>query len=303
MSCDVTNIRIEPADASWEVEESWCVQTVADVSSSLNNKWFKFGKSGQTTYSHYAWFNVAAGGVDPAIAGLTAVPVAIAANATAAAVATALNSAIDALSDFESEASNDEVTIRCATAGMSAGVLEGTAATGFTFTQEAEGGDLDLGLLDGDIEVSFEQSLFEVTAHQTGTSAIAELRQGVSCEITLTLKEVDNDTYSELFNAGGGTDTPSGGTEVFGWGKSRQGSNTIVQARRLVLHPVRLASNVYTDDFCAWKAYPLPESIVYSGENPKLLNVTFKCYLDDEKPDAIQLFAQGDWTQYVPFTV
>lgn len=303
MSCDVTSIRIEPADVSWEIEESWCVKTVADVSSALNSKWFKLGKAGQTTYSHYVWLNIGGAGVDPAPAGLTGIAATAAANATANNIATAVQTAVDASADFEAVVSGDEVTIRTITAGVSAGLLDGTAATGFTFVQEAEGGQLDLGLLDGDIEVSFEQSLFEVTAHQTGTSTIAELRQGVSCEITLALKEADADKYKELFMSGGGSDTPSGGTEVFGWGKSRQGSNTIVQARRLVLHPVRLASNVYTDDFCAWKAYPMPESIVYSGENPKILNVSFKCYLDDEKPDAIQLFGTGNWTQYVPFTL
>lgn len=301
MSCDATKIKIEPANASWEVEESWCVKALADVSSSLNNKWFKFGKAGQTTYSHYCWFNVASAGTDPAIAGLTAVAVAISANASASTVASAINTAVDALSDFESVVSGDEVEIRCAVAGESSGALDGTAATGFTFTQTSMGGSLDLGYLDGDIEVSFEESLYQVTAHQTGVTPIAELRQGVSCEIALTLKESDTAKLKEIFVSSGGADTPSGGTEVFGWGKSRQGSSTIIQARRLVLHPVRLGSAVYTDDFCAWKAYPLPDSMTYSGENPKMLSLTFKCYLDADKPEEIQLFGIGDWTQYVPF--
>lgn len=302
MACTVTNIRIEPADASWQVEEAWCVDTVADVSSSLNSKFFKLGKAGQSTYSHYVWYNVGGAGVDPAPAGLTGITVAVAVNATASTVATATQVAVDANADFEATVSGNHVTIYTVVAGESAGATDGTAATGFTFTQASEGGDLDLGLLDGDIEVSFEETLFEVTSHQTGTSKIADLRQGVSCEVALVLKEADLDKYKEIFVAGGGTDTVSGGTEVFGWGTSRQGSNTIVQARRLVLHPVRLADNDNSQDFCAWKAYPMPESIVYSGENPKLLNVTFKCYLDEEKPEEIQLFAQGDWTQYVPIT-
>lgn len=302
MACTVTNIKIEPANASWEVEEAWCIDTVADVAGSLNSKWFKIGMAGQTTYSHYVWLNVATLGVDPAPAGLTEVEVALSTGATATAVATAIQTAIDALTDFEATISGNHVTVYCAVAGESAGVAEGTAATGFTFTQASAGGSLDLGLLDGDIEVSFEETLFEVTAHQTGTSKIADLRQGVSAEVSLTLKESDKARYKEIFGAAGGAHTPSGGTEVFGWGKSKQGSNTIVQARRLVLHPVRLADGVYIDDLCFWKAYPMPETLTFSGENPKTLQVSFKCYLDEEKPDEIEMFGIGDWSQYVPIT-
>lgn len=300
MACTVTNIRIEPADASWEIESAWCVDTVADVAGSLQSASFKLGKAGQTTLSHYVWINLGGAGVDPAHAGLTAIPVTGALNVTAAALATAIQTAVDATSDFESVVDGSHVTIYNAVAGVSADMED--VDTGFTFTQAQEGGSLDLGLLDGDIEVSFEETLFEVTAHQTGTSKIADLRQGVSAEVTLTLKESDKAKYKEIFVSSGGTDTPSGGTEVFGWGKSRQGSNTVVQARRLVLHPVRLDTSDLTEDLCFWKAYAMPESIVYSGENAKVLSMSFKCYLDEEKPDAIELFAIGDWSQYVPIT-
>lgn len=300
MACTVTNIRIEPADASWEIESAWCVDTVADVAGSLQSASFKLGKAGQTTLSHYVWINLGGAGVDPAYAGLTAIPVTGALNVTAAALATAIQVAVDATSDFEAVVDGNHVTIYNAVAGVSADMLD--VDTGFTFTQAQEGGSLDLGLLDGDIEVSFEETLFEVTAHQTGTSKIADLRQGVSAEVTLTLKESDKAKYKEIFVSSGGTDTPSGGTEVFGWGKSRQGSNTVVQARRLVLHPVRLDTSDLTEDLCFWKAYAMPESIVYSGENAKVLSMSFKCYLDEEKPDAIELFAIGDWSQYVPIT-
>lgn len=300
MACTVTNIRIEPADASWEIEEAWCVDTVADVAGSLGGTYFKLSATGNSSFTHYVWIDVANGSVDPAPAGLSGIEVDIASGATAAAVATAIQTAVDAHASFEATVSGNHVSIYNATAGESAGAED--VDTGFTFTQSADGGLLDLGLLDGDIEVSFEETLFEVTAHQTGTTKIADLRQGVSVDVSLTLKESDQAKYKEIFVAAGGTDTPSGGTEVYGWGKSRQGSNTIVQARRLVLHPVRLSSSDYSEDLCFWKAYPMPETLTFSGENPKLLSLSFKCYLDENKPDAIELFASGDWTQYVPVT-
>lgn len=300
MSCNATNIKIDPADVSWQIEEKWCVETVADVASSLNSKYFRLGVSGQSTFSHYVWIDVGNTGTDPAIAGLTGVEVNISANATANTVASAINTAVDALAGFESTVSGNEITITMVGAGDSAGLLEGVAATGFTFTQQAEGGDLDLGYLDGDIEVSFEENLFEVTAHQTGVSKLADLRQGVSAEVSLVLKESNKSRFDEIFKAAGGTYTPSGGTELVGWGTNRQGSNTIVQARRLVLHPVRLASADYSEDLCFWKAYPMPESVVFSGENPKVMNITFKMYLDENQDEAIKLFSFGDWTQELP---
>ncbi len=302
MACTTTNIKIEPANAYWQIEEAWCVDTVADVAGSLQSTWFKLGKGGQTTYSHYVWLNLGGLGVDPAPAGLTAIPVTGALSITAAALATAIQTAVDAHADFEATVDGNHISIYAAAVGASAGLLDGTAPTGFTFTQSADGGDLDLGLLDGDIEVSFEETLFEVTAHQTGTSKIADLRQGVSAEVSLVLKESDIAKYNEIFQVAGDSYTPSAGTELVGWGTSKQGSNTVVQARRLILHPVRIAAGTYTEDLCSWKAYIMPESVVYSGENPKLLNVKFKMYLDSEKPAAIQLFATGDWSQLAPIT-
>lgn len=301
MSSNVQNIKIEPAYAYWQIEEQSQVTCVADVTSSLNNKWFKLGAGNNSDFTHYVWFNVGAAGTDPAPSGLTEIEVAISANATASAVATAMAAAVDAISGFNATASAAVVTIDRTVMGESAGVVDGTAATGFAFVQCQQGGNLDLGLLDGDIEVSFEEKLFEVTAHQTGVTVLADLRQGVSATVALTLKESDQEKLKEIFSkAAGGSHTPVAGTELFGWGTSKQGSNTIIQSRRLVLHPVRLGAVDYSEDLCFWKSYPLPESLTFSGENPKMTSVSFKTYLDDSKPEEVKLFAFGDWSQLAP---
>jgi hypothetical protein len=301
MSSSTTNIRIEPADVTWEIEEQWCVTAVADSSGSLDATYFTLSSSGNTAATHYVWIDVDNSSVDPAPAGLTGIEVDIATDDTAATIATAVQTAVDANGSFQATVSDSvNVIISNVGAGVSSGAEDGAAATGFIFAQQQDGGSTYLGLLDGDIEVSFEETLFELTAHQTGVSKIADLRQGVSAEVSLTIKESDAEIYKAMITAAGGSYTPSGGTELYGWGKSRQGSNTIIQARRLTLHPVRLADNVYTDDLCFWKAYPLPDSVTYSGENPRVLSVTFRCYLDTQQNDAIELFAFGDWTQEIP---
>lgn len=94
--------------------EKSTVQCVADSSSSLNNKYFTLN-SPSTGY--YVWFNVAAAGVDPAPGGRTGIPVAIAANASAATVASAVQVAVDALADFVATVVTDTVTITNAAKG------------------------------------------------------------------------------------------------------------------------------------------------------------------------------------------
>jgi hypothetical protein len=273
-----------------------------DVASSLDGKYFKIGKAGQSTFSHYVWLDIGAA-ADPAPVGLTAVPVVVAANASAPTIATAVAAAIDALADFKATASGAEVIVTCAIVGESAGAADGllTAGTGFSFTQCQLGGALDLGALDGNVEPGFSETLLEVLSHQTGVTPIASLRQGIKSSLSITMKEASVAKLREIMGkVAGGFDTPVSGTEVFGWGTSRQGLNTLINSRRLVMHPVVALSTDKSKDLCFWKAYPQPKSLVYSGEAPKTLAVDWIFYLDNAKPKAISLFAFGDWTQYVP---
>lgn len=293
-------IRIEPVDVTWSIEEQWKVTTRADSSSDLNNDYFTLSSAGNTAATHYVWYNVGAAGVDPAPAGLTEIEVAISADATASAVATATQAAVDADAAFTASVSGSDVTITNAAVGESAGAAEGVG-TSFTFTQCQRGVNLDLGLLEGDVEVSFEQTTTEVTAHQTGTTLLADLRSGASVSVSLTIKESKKDTWKELFVASaGGTRTPSGGTEIFGWGTNRVGTNTVTEAARLNFHPVALPDADYSRDWTFWKAYPLPESATFSGENPNVMSVSFKCYRDEARADGIELFVVGDYTQDIP---
>jgi hypothetical protein len=305
MSCDTGtgNIRIEPVNVSWEIEEQSSIVCVADVAESLENKWFGLQASNGTKY--YAWYTVTGGAaaVDPAIAGRTALPITIAPNASASAVATATAAAIDAIGGgllFESNAVADKVYVSNIGAADVEKIFDGTAPTGFTFNQCQQGGYLDCGLLDGNVESSFESQFLEIKSHQTGTSLRAELRQGTTAEISLTMQETDVARIKEVFaTVNGGTHTPSGGTELFGWGTNLQGTNTIIQARRLVLHPVTMGAD-RSRDLCFWKAMAMPETMVFSGEEVNTIAVTFKTYIDSEKPEEIQHWSYGDWTQLIP---
>ena len=296
MSGDVTNIRIEPMDVLWEIENQFTVSAIADVAGALGGKYFTFSDGANNPF--YCWLDTGAS-VDPAPGG-TGLQAIISANDSAATIAGIVQAAIDGNAAFGATVSGSVVTVTNATVTAASDAAV-DVDTGFTIATCQEGGTLDLGLLDGDIAVEQEEGLFSVTAHQTGATVLAELRQSVGATLSLVLKESDFPKYKQLYSAtGGGTHTPGAGTEMFGWGTSRQGDNTVVQARRLVLHPVRLAVGDHSEDVCFWKAYPKPGTLTFSGENPNTLSVDFISYLDSAKPAAIKLFAFGDYTQLVP---
>lgn len=296
MSCSVTNIKIEPVELSLEAEEKWQVTTVADVASSLDGKYFLIQSGSGAGF--YVWMDIGAA-ADPAPSGRTGIPVTVSPNATAATIAGLVSAAVTANANFYATVSGTVVTIECVAKGDAGDFAD--VDTGFSFQQCTDGLDLDLGLIDGDIEVGFEETNFEVTAHSKGLNILAELRQANNVTLGFNLLESDSEKYKAIFKSTvGGADTPSMGTEVYGIGSSRQGSNTFVQARRLVMHPVSKAANDYSEDVCVWKAYVKPETMVFSGENPKTLSLTVGNYLDDSKPEEISRIAFGDWTQYLP---
>lgn len=298
MAGDITNIRIEPMQISWEQNEQWNLTCVADVAGSLGGKYFTLA-SGDAATQYYVWFDTGAD-ADPAPAGRTGLEVTISSGDSASAVATAAAAIIDANADFQASSSGAVLTIDAIDIGDPGEDIV-DVDTGFTFVQCADGGIIDLGLTDGDIACEFEQSLFDVTAHQEGTSVLGQLRQGVSAEIAITLKESDAAKYKEIFVASsGGATTPGGGTELFGWGSSRLGDNAFVEARRLVLHPVRLASGDNSEDVCFWKTHVMPGTLTFSGESPQTLSLSFKAFLDRDKADEVELFCIGDYTQLLP---
>lgn len=400
MSCgSVGNIRIEPVNLTWEIEEQWHVQCSPDVSLSLQNKYFFIYNLDGDKF--HVWLNVNGAGTDPAPSGSTGIEVAVATNASASDIAAAIaaklggayaslkiqditytavnpgtggnsitinyNDTVSAGSeavtvvgnaitiDMEDGASTaqqiadaidasapalalisyaidsgDEADVQSAfgaavnlAGGQAAGDWESSDMgsgevsitvvgagdvtdfadfnTGFEFTQCQEGGSTDLGLLDGNVEPAFEEKLLEIMAHQSGSTVLAELRQGLGVEVPVTMKECDAAHLRDVFaSASGGAMTPVNGTELFGWGSSRLGQPTIRQARRLIMHPVSLASSNKTRDVCFWKAYPIPDTLVFSGEDPQTLSLSFKCYLDDSKPEEVSMFSYGDWSQLIP---
>jgi hypothetical protein len=293
------NIAIEPVKVIFGKYECSTVVATADVASSHNNDYFVL-YSALDAVKYHVWLNVGGAGVDPAPAASTGIPVAVAVNASASTVASAIAAAIDAVSGgpFEAEATGSSVCICNMQPGNSTDVAAGVGLAGFTYTVNVQGTYDDLGFCDGDVEVAFEESLLDITTHQTGTDILTSIRQGKSAEVTMTLQETDIANIKLIMSQAGAVFTPSGGSnEVVGWGTSTNSENIIDKAGKLILHPYNLSDSDRSRDWAFWLAHMKPESVTFSGENPELVSLSFKCYTDESRDTRANLLVKGDHTQ------
>ena len=305
MSCGTENIVLEPVDV-FVGKDQVQVQTitcVADDTSSLQNKYILFYEP--SGVRHYAWFNVATLGVDPAISGYTAHPVAIAANATANAVASALNAVITALTEFNSTASGAIITVTNVTNGYAPAAhdaLSVPSQTGFAF-ELVTVGDLyeKVGYLEGNVEVSnLSNSPVDIKTHQSGATIVGQLLSGGNPELKFNLLEVTLEKYKKIKRYIGGEYVPvvSGSVGLVGGG--RKGKNKAPQYARVVLHPVSKDAADKSKDYCFWKCLIDLDSVSFSGENVLTLPVSVKAFEDCDKPSEVSVYSIGDWTVIEP---
>jgi hypothetical protein len=247
------------------------------------------------------WFNTSGGSaVDPAPGGSTAVVVALSTGATAAQVATAVAAAIDALAGYVSTASGATVTVTNASVGFAQAAHDGGVPTGFTFGVTTAGdSEVDAGYMDGDIEPAMPEDLVDIMANQTGTNVLSQLRSGKQVEVTMNFQETSTAQLKRIFRNVGNAYTPAGAnaTEIAGMGPANDFTQTLTQAKRLRLHPVTLGASDRSRDLTFHKAYPLIDSLAFSGENKLLVPLTFKCYPKASLNSKIQYFVYGDASQ------
>lgn len=155
--------------------------------------------------------------------------------------------------------------------------------------------EVELGYTQGDVEISMEEQGVDITAHQSGSEVLDHIRTGSNVEVTLTVQETSMAQLQTLFEVAGGAHTPTSGTEASGWGRSQRFSGQLADAQLLVLKPVGASDN--SENISFWKAYPMVNSMVISAENPRAVEVTFKCFDDTTKESAVSKFLIGDQTQ------
>lgn len=299
MSLNSENIRLEPCDVHFGDYQVQTVKCTADVASSHNNDYF-FIWSALDAVKYYVWMNVGGAGVDPAPGGATGIEVDFAANASAATVAAAIAAALQAEIPFIASVDTSDSTkviVKNAQPGLSTTVAAGVGLTGFVYALVTAGSLDDLGLLEGDIEVTFEEKSLDITAHQTGADILAKLRQGKISKVKLTMQETDNSKMNFIFKQAGSNYTPSGGTQVVGWGSSTNSLNVIPQSKKLILHPHVLASSDRSRDLSFWLAYLTPGSVKFSGEKQLMIECEFQTFTDTKRVSEVDLFVYGDHLQ------
>lgn len=303
MSCTTTrriDAQLEAAEVRWGREHCRTITTVADSSGDLNNTYFDLNLIGYdfSETQYYVWFNINSGGTDPAISGKTGIEVTAATDATAATIAAAIETAINAadVPCFVS-VSSDAVAITNQVQGAITAETD-SGSTGFTFEVGTVGLSVELGATSGAIEVSFNTETVAINSNQTGSLVGSEIYVGSSAELSMSLIEVTKERFDTLIGeVTGDSVTPGSGTKVAGFGESRLFQALDELGGQLILHPIRLADSDKSSDVIFWRSAPKVDTVNFDGTAAQELGVTFTAYLDRNVNTSVNLYARGDWTQ------
>jgi len=300
MANDVSNIRIEPVDLTWGNPETTKITAVADSTDSLDGTFVAMTSA--TGVLHHVWYNTSGGGApDPAPANSTPIEIAITTDDSAAAVATATITGIDGVALFNAKVDPDDSAsyiVQNVGIGAATDTADGSAPTSFTILKLREGSSFELGFIDGDIDFSPTEDLFDVTAQQAGTQILDKIRTGNNVEpVAVAMKESVAAKLKVILEAGGASVTPGGGTEVTGWGETKRFLNISTDNRQLIMHPIRNISTDRSEDLAIWRAYPNLTGLNFSGESDRLINVEFQVIPDPLVLATLNMFIFGDHQQ------
>jgi len=291
MASSANNIKINPVNVYWQIEASECWDFTGATAAGLGGKYVTLDLVDGTAY--YIWFDENNTDTDPVVSGRTAIPVDYAASASATAIATAFQTAVGAAVGLDATISGKVVTTKRVDIGEVTAPTIGNVTAGIALTVIRKGKDLDLGLLQGDIEPNVSPANLQITAHQFGMTPLASLSQGFeTLELETVLLETDKAKLKEFYKIYGGSVTPVSGTEIFGAGTAVLGRNMLTEAARLILKPVNSVDD--TNNFNFALAIPIPSSLVFSGENPEVLNVTWQGFVDRDFNSNINAVSIGD---------
>ena len=302
MSCQVTDYQIGVRNVKFGTNkyQKSCIMTVADVAASLNNKYFVMHQPDTTKTKHVFWFNVASGGTAPTGLGtVTLHEVAIASGATAAAVATALNTVIDSLAWAASIISTDDATHIEVTMGAygetwwASDTKNTGSKTGFTFVNVQKGRvRVDLGVTNGDTVLTKEIDQLVVTAPQTGAYPLSTINRGMTGQCTFELKTTSKESVARLIEMDGQCYTTDDADQklICGYGSENLFKSSDVVADVLSLEdPNGLTDN----DIHLMKSKLTLGDLTFSAESEWVLPVAAEGYLDPTVDSASNFIMKG----------
>lgn len=289
--------RLEAVNVSWGRRQCRTVATVDNAADFLDGKYLPLNyiDSSGSEVLGYIWFDSDAGAVDPAPAGLTLIgAVTITAASTAAQIAAAIKTVIDADANFkDATVSGSTVTIENAKVGAITAETDADSTT-FTLAVLVTGIGGDLGATEGGISLNMETSTVEINADQFGELLLDEVITGNAASVEMSLLEMTPERWKTIVGSVVGDNLTGGSSEVTGIGESKLYQNLNDLSGELVLNPVRLGASDRSANITFWNSAPLPSSINFSGTETQKMEVTFKAYLDSNKDTKINLMMYGD---------
>lgn len=297
MAGSANNVAISPVNMKWQMESEAQVDYSGIAAVDLDAAYWTLN-SAKDAIGYYLWHDLDAGSSDPAPAGLTGIEVEVVTGDSATAIATKVAAALDALGDFVSSSDAGVVTYTAAAVGEVTDPADVDAGVSIVICRV--GKDFDLGLIEGDVEKNYAPANFILNSHQFGLTPLSALNQGIeTLEVGTILQETNRSNLKEMYKIWGGAFTPSAGTEVFGVGTAAIGKNMLTEAGRLVMEPVNFVNSELSYNTTLMLAVPVPDSLVFSGENPRTLSVTWQGFADTSKDGRVNAVLIGDETQDV----
>jgi hypothetical protein len=292
--------KIEPFRAYFGAGQCSIVTTVADVSDSLNEKYWlisvpaSFFNSAKTAKDFYVWYN-SDSGTDPLITA-DGIEVVIDTNDSAAVVAQKTKTALDAMSPkrFRVLREGAKLTIE----NLDMGEVADAAAGNSTFTVSVEkgfGGDLGNTSTDG-AELSIEAEAIPITSLQAGGLVLDQFFSGGTVSLSLGLQETDINTWSLALKTTGSSFTPSGGTKVAGIGEGALYRSYLENGGQLTLKPLSTEQNDSSRNVTLWRCAPTVESVNFNNDI-QVLQCSFTSLLDPTRDKRVNAFLFGDQEQ------
>lgn len=293
------DLSYEAASVAWGRENCQSVTFVDDVAGSVAGEYWDIQAvaSDYKTKSDYrVWMDDSVASA-PVADGKTLVPVTYTQGDDAATLASLAQAAVDALADISATNSGATMTFENDFIGE-VEADSGSNAPSFSFEQLQTSIGGDLGTTLEGIELSMETQVGVLNSNQTAAYTLGEIVQGANVSMSMNLAEMTPERWETIVGgAVGDIFTPTGGTRLVGMGQSKLFQNLFDLGGKLILHPIANATSDRSEDVVFWRSAPKPASINYDGTAQQGMTVEFTAYLDSSKPEEINIFAQGDWTQ------
>lgn len=286
-----------------DTKQKFCITAKRDVAGSLGGKYFIVHEP-VTQAKHYFWFNTGTS-VDPAIPNATGHELALVSGSSAIDVATALQLFLETLPWIDSAVQTAEhIEVTLMVAGYAYEARDAIAELGKTkfIIQVTKFGNLqvDAGPTNGDITVTLEEQLQDITSPQTGDFVLAQLRRGVTASLAFELKNTADSDIRKALNYYGGTyvTDDADSAVLTGYGSKNLFKSFDDVATKVILRePSLAAENDPSKDLLFPKAKVSLGEITYSAESELVLPIAVTAYLDQSKFNGLNFLAFGDSTK------